>query len=124
MSDEDMILDAVVTTTELHRSVGDSLVAAGQAITVDGWGIRIKETPHGCVYVERMIFTWRVKLVENPDSLVCGGIGWCYPGNNLPLALANAWAWDGSPDTEPSGWIRSIHDHRSHGEPKPGVRQI
>jgi hypothetical protein len=123
VSDDDMILSANVTHA-LHEAIGTVLIKHNQAIAVDGWGIRIKDTPYGSVYVERMIFTWRVKLIENPDSMYCGGIGWCYPPNPAALALRAAWAWDGSPDKEPSGWIRAVHDGRKRGEPREGVTQI
>lgn len=118
-----MILSAAVTAG-LIESIGKILVSAGQAIGVDGWGIRIKDTPHGSVYIERMIFTWRVKLVEDPTLLYCGGIAWCYPANDFIAAYDAAHAWDGSPDTEPSGWIRAVHDHRQNGAPKEGVTQV
>lgn len=119
----DGILNASVAR-QIMDSVAQVLAANGQTATVDKWGIRIKPTLHGYVYLERMTFTWRVKLIEDPDSRSCGGIGWCYPGDNLSLALTNAWAWDGSPTTEPSGWILAVHDGRRHGEAKDGITQV
>lgn len=111
-------------TTAIEENVGRVLVGHGQAVRVDSWGICIKETAWGCVYLKRLIYNWRVALVEDPEAGSTGGIAWCYEGGDISAALRGASVWDGSPSTEPFGWQRAVHDDRYHSDPKPGVVQV
>lgn len=59
-----------------------------------------------------------------PDAMSGYSRGWCYaePGSFLRSLLAAVY-WSGAPDTEPSGWIKSLPDERRHGEPRDGIKQ-
>jgi hypothetical protein len=46
--------------------------------------------------------------------------GWCYSGQGARmLAILAALAWDGSPDTEPTGWIKEITSGRCRPDGDP-----
>ena len=107
------------------RHLHEAIAAKLHDVSVDDWGIRVKDTPHGAVYVCRMITTWRIQQVRDPENLwTAAHRAWCYPSSDLVGALVRAMMWDGEPDTEPSGWLKSVYDGRRHGEPIDGVRQV
>lgn len=94
------------------------------------FGVRVKSTRHGWVVLTRQLFNWRINDCRN-DPLQgvpteFSGIirAWCYGGTNSMLtSLLAAVAWSGQPDTEPSGWMKSVMDERRDSEPVEGIRQ-
>ena len=89
----------------------------------DGWGIKVKGTPHADYYLQKMLLVnWR--LIEVPaGSKWTSSRGWCYSGETpqqaLLVAVANVLDWSGEQGTEPSGWLKSVPDGR-HGPGKYG----
>jgi hypothetical protein len=71
-------------------------------------GYRIKETETHYIDVMSMFVNWWITETRK-DSPGTYDRSWCYPGVGLtgflPAALA-ALAWDGSPDTEPAGYLK------------------
>lgn len=102
---------------QLHLETARGLQGSfGFPLVVDGWGIRVKATPHHDYYLQKMLFVnWRLIEVPAGGSLFCDR-GWCYSGQNPQQALIAAAAatlgWDGAEGTEPKGWIKSVHDGR------------
>lgn len=97
---------------------------------IPGIGVRVKITSHGWVVLVRTFFNWRILDCRNhplegvPNELSGWLRGWCYAGPSSSLtALLSAVTWSGDPDTEPSGWVKSLPDERRHGEPQDGIRQ-
>lgn len=100
-------------------------------IAVDSWGIRVRCTEHCDVYLMLMLGgNWRLlEVIPNPGEpdnpmAASNPRGWCYTGPAaFTCGFLAAQSWDGAPDSEPTGWVKSVHDQRRHGEPKPGIRQ-
>lgn len=74
-------------------------------------GFRLKDTPWCEVHVYRMLLNWRVATLAHGHRLhPVPERYWCYAdaGQDTLLAAARAVAaWDGSPDTEPDGWVKN-----------------
>lgn len=90
---------------------------------VSDFGVLLKVTEHCEVHLMPAITNLRIVEVD-PARSFSHKRGWCYERRYGYLRVFEAAArWDGAPDTEPSGWRRSIPDHRYDGEKKEGVRQ-
>jgi hypothetical protein len=98
---------------------------------ITSFGVRVKVTEHGWVVLARQITNWRIldcrndPFHENVPTAFSGWTrGWCYaePSSTVTSLMA-AVKWSGMPDTEPSGWVKSLPDGRRHGEPKDGITQ-
>lgn len=94
------------------------------------FGVRVRVTEHGWVVLVRTLVNWRILDCRNdpfrgvPTELSGWTRGWCYNGPNAAVrSLLAAVSWSGRPDTEPSGWIKSIIDGRTHSEPIDGITQ-
>jgi hypothetical protein len=114
-----------LTLMKEHVPGGDRLDPA-----ITDFGVRVKITEVGWVVLTRQLVNWRIVDCRNdpfsgtPTELSGYTRGWCYAGpHSFALALHAAVTWSGSPDTEPSGWIKSVVDGRRNGEPTPGIRQ-
>lgn len=97
---------------------------------VMSFGVRVKTTEHGWVVLVRTLVNWRLLDCRNdpfrgvPTEFSGWTRGWCYAEpNSFVSGLLAAVTWSGRPDTEPSGWIKSIPDGRRHSEPKDGITQ-
>jgi len=69
---------------------------------------RVKETATHWVDVVPMIYNWRVCTTPKSCPLVYDR-GWCYQGTDAATfvaAVLAAWAWDGSDETEPAGYLK------------------
>jgi hypothetical protein len=94
------------------------------------FGVRVRVTPWGWIVLVRTITNWRILDCRNdpfqnvPTEMSGWARGWCYAEpSSFISSLLGALKWSGSPDTEPSGWVKSLPDERRHGEQKPGIRQ-
>lgn len=93
-------------------------------------GVRVKTTEQGWVMLVREIFNWRILdcRIHPIDGVVNEASGWsrgwCYAE---PHSFASSvWAavtWSGRPETEPSGWTKSLPDQRYNSEPLEGILQ-
>lgn len=66
-----------------------------------------------CLHVLEMIFNLRLVVAEGECDSPAGGYGraWCYSGTGLETLqqiVVQAITWDGSDDTEPTGWVKAI----------------
>jgi hypothetical protein len=71
-----------------------------------GW--RVKETGAHWIDVMPMIYNWRIVTTPKSCPLVYDR-GWCYQGTGpaaFTAAVLAAWAWDGSDETEPPGYLK------------------
>jgi len=84
--------------------------------------VRVKTTPWCHVDVRPMLFNARI--CETPlDNENVYGRGWCFAGATsteaLMRAVGAALAWEGSPDTEPDGWIKETSSQRVRPDADP-----
>lgn len=74
---------------------------------VIGWRVKSTDTHHLDVMV--MAFNYRLVTTCRTMPMVYDRY-WCYAGRSpavLLAAVAAAFAWDGSDDTEPEGWSKN-----------------
>lgn len=113
----------------LNKMKRDSVVA-GLDPAITSIGVRVKTTQHGWVVLIRTLFNWRLldcrndPLKGSPTEYSGWARAWCYAEPySFHRSLLAAAVWSGDPDTEPSGWIKSLPDERRHGEPLEGIAQ-
>jgi hypothetical protein len=131
---EDLVKQLHKLTVRAHehmaamlRDIGQKNPSLGLDVLVHEFGVRVRVTDVGWVVMVREIVNWRILDCRNdaftgvPTAASGWTRGWCYP---TPLtAVVAALSWSGRPDTEPSGWTKSVVDGRFNGEPTPGIKQ-
>lgn len=82
---------------------------------------RVKTVAGYHIEVIPAVYNFRIHTVPvDGGPLAWSERYWCYAGRGptaFVAAVLAAEAWDGAPDTEPVGWIKSW-DQRRNGEPK------
>jgi len=76
----------------------------------DGWCVK-RVSNIACVDVVRMLYNWRLIRSPRRPGQPHGFIerAWCYEGlelETLMRTLGQAFAWDGTDDNPPTGWIK------------------
>jgi hypothetical protein len=85
-----------------------SVLTGAEVVPSDG-GFLVKETETHRVYVNRMIFNWRVARTPK-DCEWSYDRHWCFAGTSFPAlvrAVQAAVEWDGGDRTEPEGWNKN-----------------
>lgn len=89
---------------------------------LDDGRIRVKTTPW--CHVDIRLMLTNVRICETPlHNEDVYERGWCFTGRShdeaLVRAVGAALAWDGSPDTEPEGWIKEVTSQRVRPDGDP-----